>query len=137
MTSQNGARLLTFEYLTLSSLFPPQKDCPCSFLDSSNHFIEFSCILGDFWTILGHFGSMTSQNGSRFLDLRFIWLNQITDLKLLPLAHFNVQTITSSSLICVFGDFGTILSRFGGPWGHKRVQDFNILNFWHHRFSYP
>ena len=36
------------------------------------------------------------------------------------------------------GDFWTILGRFGGPWRHKRGQDFKILNFWHcYRFSTP
>ena len=119
MTSQKGSIFLNFEFLTLSTVFPPQKDCSCSFLDANNHFIEFSGILGDFRAILGHFGSfwgsVTSQKWSRFQNFEFLTLSSVfPPTKDCPCTFLdpNNHFIEFSGFL---GDFRTILGHFRGP----------------------
>ena len=64
-----GVKIYNFKLLTLSSVFPPQKDYPCSFLNPNNHFLEFSGILADFRTIFGHFGVRDVTKGVKIFEL--------------------------------------------------------------------
>ena len=89
VTSHMGSRFSNFGFLTLSSVFPPTKDCPCTFLDRKNHFIDFSGFLGDFWTILGHFtGPWRHKRGQDFWILNFWPYHRFYLPKKIAHAHF-------------------------------------------------
>ena len=89
VTSQKGSRFSNFGFLTLSSVFPPQKDCPCTFSDPKNHFIEFSGFLGDFRTILGHFrGPWRHKRGQDFIIYNFWLHHRFSHQKNLPIHIF-------------------------------------------------
>ena len=73
VTSQKGSRFCKFEFQISSLVFPPQNTYPCTFLDQTNHFIEYFCVLSDFGTILAHFrGSVASPQGSRLWKFEFL-----------------------------------------------------------------
>ena len=89
MTSQKGSRFYNFKFLTSSSVFLLQNTYPCTFLGSKNHFIEFSGILGDFGTILGHFGGPWRHKRGQYFTILNFWLHHRSSYpKILILAHF-------------------------------------------------
>ena len=83
VTSQKGSSFSNFDF------FSPQKDCPYTFLDPKDHFIEFAGLLGDFRTILGHFrGPWRHRRGKDFIILYFWLYHRFSHPKILTYTHF-------------------------------------------------
>ena len=69
-TNQRPSKSPTTKRLTIGFLVP--KMFPCQFLDQNNHFIEFYCVFGQFWTILGTIGGQwRHKRGKDFKMLKF------------------------------------------------------------------
>ena len=94
----------------LHHLFPaPQKTCPCTILDSNNHFIEYFCVLDDFGTILAHFGVRDVTKGEKILKLWiFDFIIGFPTPKNLPIYIF----ISKQSIYWVIFAFKVILGPF-------------------------
>ena len=81
-TSQN------VKILTSQSVFHPKK-LTYTHSDQHSHFIEFSGILGDFWTILGRFGGpWRHKRGKDFIILNFWLYHRFFLLKKITHVHF-------------------------------------------------
>ena len=89
VTSQNGSRLWNLVILTPPPVFPSKKPYPYAFWYQTHHSIKFSGDLGEFWTILSHFGGLWRHKRGQDFEILYFWHHhQFFHPKTLTNVHF-------------------------------------------------